>query len=249
MTSYDEIKAIRSSDLSLIKSNPYLYYLGIRPEIESEALSFGSLVHTLTLEPQEFDKIYAVEEFEGCDLNKNTKAYKEAKKAFLEANEGKEIISKKDYELAKTLSDRARQILSHFVGESEKTFTAKYLDLNLKAKPDFLSHNGILIDLKTISRVDISNDWELARAIKQRAYDRQLAFYKLVLELNNIEINKFYLIFVSKDSQWVRGVELTHKDIELAYFEVDEILSNYSKALSEGFKVKELFNTIELPKY
>jgi len=237
---YDKLDAIRASDLDLIKSNPYFYYEGIRQELKSDVLDFGSLFHSMVLEPETVDEMYAVEPA----FNKRTNAGKADYAQWKEDNKHKVIILQDDFNLAKKLADKAKKIMEFFEGEKEKIFTADYGTLKLKTKADFINRH-ILIDLKTISRVDINNDWELMRAIKQRKYHRQLAFYDLVLAKNGYEIKKYYLLFASKDTQWIRGVELPKYLINEGLMEAETILSDYENLVTNGFKIKNLFSTLE----
>ena len=140
---YRQIDAISSSDLDYIATNPYLYTLGIRPEKTSKAMEFGTLVHSLVLEPEKFEDEYAVEDFEGCDLNKNTKAYKEARSKWLETVGDKKIIAKNDFEKAKKIADRARPLIEQFTGQAEQSYIAEWdKGISAKCRPDFLSDDG-----------------------------------------------------------------------------------------------------------
>jgi len=244
--SYDNIKAIRSSDLDYLETNPYLYSLGIRPTIESKAVSLGSLVHTLTLEPQDFDNRYAIEP----EFNKRTKKGKEDYTKFLEENQDKEVITKDFYDKALKLSENARAIIGLFSGDVEKEFVADYNDkIKIKAKPDVITSNHILIDLKTISNIDLSNDFLVAKALKDRKYHRQLGFYKLVLYKLGIEVKEALFVFVDTTNYWVRGVKLKEIDLQTGMDMAVEILDKYDEILRNGLKVSNLFKEIELPNW
>ena len=248
---YRQIDAISSSDLDYIATNPYLYTLGIRPEKTSKAMEFGTLVHSLALEPEKFEDEYAVEDFEGSDLNKNTKAYKEAKAKWLETVGDRKIIAKNDFEKAKKIADRARPFIEQFTGKAEQSYIAEWDNgISVKCRPDFLSDDGYLIDVKTISNINLNNDYLLARAINDRKYHRQLAFYKMVLELCDIEVKECILLFCNTDDLWVRGVMLGTDDIERGRIEANNILDRYRSILrSEEIELTQLFNPIQLPNY
>ena len=244
--SYDSIQAIRSSDLGYLETNPYLYSLGIRPTIESKAVSLGSLVHTLTLEPQDFGNRYAIEP----EFNKRTKQGKEDYLTWCETNKNKEIITQDTYDKALLLSENAKKITSLFSDcEIEKSFVADYNDrIKIKAKPDLLSKN-ILIDLKTTSKTDLQSDYSIAKTIKERKYHRQLGFYKLVLEKLGIEIKEAILIFVDTTNYWVRGVRLKEIDLQIGMDLSIEIIEKYNDILENGLKISSLFSEINLPNW
>jgi len=246
---YRKIEAISNSDLSYIETNPYLYALKHRPQIESKALDFGTLIHSLTLEPEKFKDEYAVEDFEGCELNKNSKAYKEARAKWLESIKDKTIVSKSDYEKALILSERARKLIEPLNGKAEQSFVANWNEqIKVKCRPDFLTDDGLLIDLKTTS-TDIINDYLLAKTIYDRKYHRQLAFYKMVLELCNIEVKECILIFANTSNLWVRGVRVSQEDIQRGHNDAIQILDRYNSILRNGLTLEGLFETISLPTY
>jgi len=246
---YRAVDAISNSDLSYIETNPYLYALGFRPQIESKALEFGTLVHALTLEPEKFTEEYAVEDFEGCELNKNSKAYKEARANWLQTVNGKEIISKSDYEKAKTLSDRARKLIEPLSGKAEQSYISDWNDqIKVKCRPDFLTDDGVLIDLKTTS-TDVTSDYLLSKTIYDRKYHRQLAFYKMVLELSGVEVKECVLIFANTSNLWVRGVKILPEDLQRGHNEAIQILDRYNSILKNGLTLNGLFEPILLPTY
>ncbi|BCD61721.1 exodeoxyribonuclease VIII [Nitratiruptor phage NrS-5] len=247
---YRAVDAISSSDLDYLDTNPYLFSLGIRPQKKSKAMEFGTLVHSLTLEPEKFDEEYAVEDFEGCHLNKNTKAYKEAKAEWLQNVGNRKIVSKDDFEKAKEIADRARKLIEPFDGVAEEShFTNWNEHIKVKCRPDFLTNDGLLIDLKTISNINLNNDYLLAKAIKDRKYHRQLGFYKMVLELKRIEIKEVLIVFANTDDLWVRGIRLNHEDIEIGRIEANNILDRYNSILLHGLDLGSLFKPIQLPQY
>ena len=246
---YRKINAISNSDLSYLEKNPYLFSFGFRPQIISKSIDFGTLVHSLTLEPEKFNDEYAVEDFEGCELNKNSKAYRQAKEKWLATVENKTIVSKQDYEKASLLAERARKLIEPIEGKAEQSYIADYNEqIKIKCRPDYLSDDGILIDLKTTS-TDILNDFLLTKTIYDRKYYRQLAFYKLVLELCGIEVKECMLIFASTNNYWVRGVKILPEDISRGYDEAIEILNRYNNILNNGLTFDELFEPVVLPNY
>jgi len=99
---------ISASGLKQIAKSPRHYWNKyLNPAYEdttTPAMAFGSVVHTLMLEPHTFNERYAI----SPDVNRTTKEGKAAYTAFAEANEGKEFISCKDYALATAMNEQAK---------------------------------------------------------------------------------------------------------------------------------------------
>lgn len=79
---------LSASQCKVLLENPHKYYLGLGTE-ETEAMRFGSLVHKLILEPEDFDREYAVSpKFDG-----RTKKGQADKAQFKAENQAKSIIT------------------------------------------------------------------------------------------------------------------------------------------------------------
>ena len=242
---YRAVDAISNSDLSYIETNPYLYALGFRPQKESKSLELGSLIHTLSLEPENFKKEYAIKP---AELKGKRKGNEELE-SWLAKNQDKTIITESDYELALSLSERVRKILSNLTGKAEQSFFANWNELiKVKCRPDFLTDDGVLVDLKT-TRKDITSDYYVSREIYDYKYHRQLAFYKMVLELCNIEVKECVIILADTSNKWVRGVKILPEDLQRGHNEAVQILDRYNTILRNGLTLDGLFKPIELPVY
>ena len=73
--------------------NHYIQYIHRKRE-PSTAMTLGSAIHCALLEPQELNKRYAFLP----DINRRTKAGKEAYAQFQSLHEGKEILPQAEYE-------------------------------------------------------------------------------------------------------------------------------------------------------
>jgi hypothetical protein len=90
---YFAADALSNSDFRLLKESVLHYENKELFKPESESMALGSAVHKLVLEPDEFYDEFAVEDFEGADLNKNTKLYKDAKAKWKESVGDRKILS------------------------------------------------------------------------------------------------------------------------------------------------------------
>jgi exodeoxyribonuclease VIII len=145
---------ISASGLKQIAKSPRHYWNKyLNPAYKEEptaAMAFGNVVHTLMLEPKEFELRYAV----APDVNKTTKDGKAAYTAFAEANEGKEFISSKDFATATAMIEQAKlnPIITELLDLSEKEamHTFEILGVACKMKADAINiFDGCIIDVKT----------------------------------------------------------------------------------------------------
>lgn len=101
-TPYDQIPAVRRSDLWELRKSPAHYiYKVTHPQEPTPALRFGTAAHKHILEPDSFWEEYA----EAPTVDRRTKAGKEAWAAFLEELDGKEPISKEDLAVIREMRD------------------------------------------------------------------------------------------------------------------------------------------------
>ena len=139
---------------------------------DSAALSFGRLAHCLALEPEKFGERYAVLP----DIDRRTKAGKEAYARFVAENAGMEIIKSGDYELAARIGEAARKRLPAG-GIIEGTIRGKTEFGELQCRPDLIANDGTLWDLKTTASVA-----GFERQAFSLQYHYQDAFYRYVIQ-------------------------------------------------------------------
>lgn len=154
---------IGKSGLDLVHRSPAHYYAQyLDPnrvrKPQTPALAFGSALHTLVFEPTELAKRFVI----SPEINKRTNAGKEDYAAFLEANKGKTII---DSDILERCQKMKEAIYNHPVasillesgipekrvnwvwnGEDEE---GNPIAVPCKIKPDWISHNDFIVDLKT----------------------------------------------------------------------------------------------------
>lgn len=164
---------IGKSGLDLIHQSPSHYYAKyLDPNREREkqtpALFMGSATHKAILEPDTFLQSYVVmDDTETCKeiggkAPRSTNRYKEWTAEFEQANRGREVISADDFRLCLKLRDSvyanptAALLLEKGIAEQRIDWVWNGDDENgnpiavkCKSKPDWLSHNGFIVDIKT----------------------------------------------------------------------------------------------------
>ena len=165
---------------------------------QSDALNIGNAVHTLALEPKEWEKRYAV--FEG-DLR--TKDAKAEYAALLET--GKTVIRSKDMEEIEAMAEalvknKTALALLKTDGYVEPTIQFECGGLKLKARPDFLRNDGVMVDLKTCRSVN--PDIFFADAFRM-GYDLSVALSVMAYEALHGEKPKEYIFLaIEKDKPY-----------------------------------------------
>lgn len=222
---------LSSSQLKLYLKSPKAakFALDNPPEEKSDALRFGSLFHDLMASHAVHydDGFAAIMQWEQGmaifkpPVNKSTNKpygatsnpYKEAYAAFLQANEGKLIVSRDEADLAYNMansllrdsgatSEQVRKLLKWAKATEVSYFYETEDGIKLKIRPDLLTSGnrqipGKIVDWKTCSLDSLDED-SIARQIIKYRYDVSLAMYQWVL--HQIE-GKWYtpiLVFVQK---------------------------------------------------
>jgi len=164
---------------------------------DSEALTFGNLVHTLCLEPEKMPNLYAIAPvFDG-----RTKEGKAAREEWLQRSSGKTSIALDDFEIASRMATHVEAIAGHIIsaGIRERSFFAEPDGMVIKARPDILTPQGDDYDLKTISlRNGDFSDYALEQVIRGYHYHQSAGFRNIVRRSLGHTIGDSFLIFVSK---------------------------------------------------
>jgi hypothetical protein len=169
------------------------------PPEQTPALSFGSALHCAVLTPELYKIQYAITPI--CD--RRTKIGKDIYSEFISGNEGKEFI---DYEGASQIERIGNAIFSHplasqllTLGEAEQSFfwIDPKTELECKARPDYLRHDGICVDIKTCEDARFK---PFQKAIYSYRYHVQGAFFMDgIFQATGMQCSDFVLIAVEKD--------------------------------------------------
>lgn len=189
---YHADPAIGSSGLNLFSECPALYYTKYldperEPSPKSAALEFGSAAHLSLLEPELFDKEYAVAPE---DIEKKTvKAWKD----FEKENKDKTCILWKDFKRITRMTaaikshDLANAALSNGVAECSFFAEDEVTGLMMKARPDYLArisgYGTILVDYKTTG-ISLQTTAQSRHAFNLHR-QIQASHHKAVAELSN----------------------------------------------------------------
>lgn len=230
---------VSKSGLDLIAQCPAIYY-GRKidpdrpPEPKRAGQLEGSLVHTLTLEPETFGDHYIV----GPTCNRSTKKWKD----FVADNPGLEHIQEPQLEVAQRMADSVRSIPD--IAQTLKTGWAErsafWIDpmtgVYCKCRPDFChptEQGNILLDLKTYNSADPR---ECARQIARKRYHVQDAFYSDGHEhATGDKTLAFVFVFVS--TEWphlATPLMLTAEDRQAGRDAYQENLETYRHCNSTG---------------
>ena len=197
---YHAHEAISSSDMKLLQESPAHLLNKKLFKYTTKNMDFGTLVHTMTLEPHNFDNEFLVQP---VGAKRSTTIGKQKWEQH-EADLGTRIsVPQDDIALATKMAHNATVIINellrvdnfHDHGWAERSFfvTDPETGLQLKVRPDFLTKGGIMLDIKTTSKI---SDRDLKSAVTDYEYARQVAFYTKALGIAGITVNKAALVFI-----------------------------------------------------
>ena len=205
------------------------------PPEPTEALRIGKAFHTLLLEPRKFNRQYAIMPI--CD--KRTKEGKLIYKTFLKNNDGKEILTKTDYEQIDVMADAIKkQIIYRYIQQGEAEVCIVWEDkktgLLCKARIDYVHReHAILIDLK--STTDASK-YEFSKAIYNYGYFEQAAWYCDGWEILTGDEPCFVFLPVEKTPPYaVAAYEVPQMDIAAGRQSYRKALDKYAECLKKNY--------------
>lgn len=189
---YLAIDALNASKLKAIAESPLLAkWREDNPTEETPAMRVGRAGHSLSLTPEETLRDFAV--YEG-KRDKRVAAYQE----FRSANDGKTILSAREYEQARQIArairnhPEASRILSGGRAEQTRLWTEPRTGTPCKVRLDYINDER-LIDIKSTSATDLRH---FEYQIEDLRYHLQLAFYADAVAATTGEILPVTLIAV-----------------------------------------------------
>ncbi|MDO7240296.1 PD-(D/E)XK nuclease-like domain-containing protein [Acinetobacter baumannii] len=171
----------------ILRSSAHFYSNNILKENERESkkhLDFGTLAHTLFLEPEQFENEFVI----GPKFDRRTKEGKAEAAAWEAANQGKIIIDQEMLEGATRIAENLRSLSSYEImqnnpgmAEASIFFTDPIYDLNLRVRPDY--HiipcdefpNGLIMDVKTSTD---ARQFKFSKSCADFGYDISAAMYR-----------------------------------------------------------------------
>ena len=207
---YHSRKAVSRSDLFLLSKSPqYFKYIQENGRAETDALRFGTMVHTFVLEPNLFKRRYIVIP----NIDRRTREGK----AILEevSRIKKEIVTESELSTITAMRDavlnnKYAYALLQGVKEMSYYWTDELTGIKLKCRPDCVSNIGqtnVIVDLKSCENAQ--TDAFMRDALKY-GYDLQAATYKTGVELIEGTPHKFVFIAVEKKPPY--GVNILEVD-------------------------------------
>lgn len=222
---YRALDAVSRSDLWEANKSPlhfkYNTEFGIKKD--SKALTFGSLVHKMVLEPDKFDEEFAI----APNVDRRTKAGKEEYDRFLTESEDKMVVTLDDYEIACAMAKvvqnhpEASRLLYEGKPQYEQSFT--WLDsqsgINCKIRPDCLNEldgQKYIIDYKT---TDSCADGHFERSAKKYGYQLQVGMYSE--GMFNQDFDDYKFIFIAQEKTEPYAVRIYDVDDSYRDFGMD----------------------------
>lgn len=203
---YDAVPALNYSLAKQLLISPLhaRQYLDT-PREETKALRIGSAVHCAALETETFSNKYVC----GIDVDKRTKAGKEAYEAFIAAAGDKIVLTPDEFDLVANVAlaaNKALQKIGVTLVETETMYTVDYCGVPLKSAIDAVGDDEYLYDLKSCESAAPTFTGALG-AIKSYKYNLQAHFYRTVYELATGKRPRgFRLIFIEKQAPWATAI-------------------------------------------
>lgn len=182
---YHDMPSVSSSKLKTILRSPAHYhaaYLSEKPRKEPTAsMVLGSLTHTLFLEPEQYGSEYII----APECDHRTKEGKAVYAAFLDAAEGKTIVTAEQLETAQSMASAMCGHIIHEAmtgGHAEASifWDDEQTGLACRIRPDYhippcdTWPTGLIIDVKT---TDDARPEAFARTCVNFGYDLSAAMY------------------------------------------------------------------------
>ena len=193
---YHKLPGTSGSNLTLLaESNRHLDHKHLFNLGSSPALTFGTLLHTMVLEPHDVENNYVVaKEFDG-----RTNAGKAEKNAFYDANKEKIVIDKNSFIKAERMARNVRAICGKTIdkGIKERSLFADIDGIVCKCRLDIdVEDVGDDYDLKSITLgIKEFSDATLEAHIKKLKYHWSAAFRNIIRRSLGKPVRDSYLIF------------------------------------------------------
>lgn len=193
---YHANEAIGKSTLDLIHRDPYLVEWSRKAPVDdsdSDALKFGTALHSILLEPEKFVSEYAVAPKSDMRTNAGKAEYAD----FVESSKGKAILSADDYRKLQIMRD---SVMAHpqavklieAEGEVEQSWFWKdeRTGLQCKCRPDkYIPSSNLLVDVKSTASIA-----KFAYSVEDYRYYVQDPWYCDGVSRFNDEVEMFFLV-------------------------------------------------------
>lgn len=237
MSMHDYLKhpGLNSSKLKLMLKTALDFKEGCEEEShDTKSTILGTAIHTLLLEPKEFDNRYALQTEDFGD--KRAGDGKKRWDAFKKANSDKIVLPKEETDFLLRLQKRKNPHLKLLLASGKVEVTGIYEEDRLvrKARADLLTKDAIVDVKSTAEGID---DLSIYRTIKKYHYDFSAAHYMTVFNklCGNIFKN-FIWVFVDTDSpaQHVRIIKCPEIMLNKAIFKYENVIEQVRESLEKN---------------
>lgn len=251
---YHRGPGISRSGLMELKRSPYHYwyqYLNPNYEPEPSTLSqiVGNALHTLILEPNEFEKRY----FVMPELNKTTKEGKVRWKQIQSELGQKKLLSMNQYQVVQKMTESfnqhelANQFLENAEIEQSIYWTDPDTNVLCKCRPDILRCN-LICDLKT-AQDGSPRSFQYA-TFNYGYYIQAAMIQEALMEIKNVQIKDFLFLVIEKSAPYAISIyQLDEASIEQGRHEFKQLLLRYKHCLETNDWPAYGIQEISLPRY
>ena len=229
-----ELSAHNLMDVSI--SPRYADFKKNNPVKQTEAMANGHIIHDALEDIANFEKKYAVEP----DVDKRTKKGKESLQSFQDSNEGKTIISQKQYDMGRLCSDAAwnHPEAGIFLEHSKKELSGfgQCLRVPCKARPDLdcTELSADLVDIKSRQPGKAGRDEWLKDFFFYKTYIQVGLQVEIWRQLGFKVTGYYHLLVESGEPFQVNVIPLDPEWIEIGIYQVYEAVQKWQLYLDAG---------------
>jgi exodeoxyribonuclease VIII len=222
----------RSQLMRLAKSPKHMMHYQSQDETDTESTIIGSAVHTMLLEPELYNQLYAV----APNVNRRTKDGKIMWENYIKINQGKRLLSAKQYETIKSTVDAltSNPIISMLLVNAsfiEKSifFTHDNTGIQCKSRTDFVAGKAS-VDLKTTNDASYR---AFQHSASKYGYLLQAAMTQKALHSIDIKTQHHVIIAVEPTPPYFIAVyRLDELAIQAGYRKFDRLMMRYQQFIN-----------------
>ena len=256
---YHEAEGLSKSMMDHLKKSPahFKFEMENKEDKQNDNFLLGSLLHTMVLEPMKLSEDYAI----APNVDKRTKQGRQEYEEFLENAQGKEIVTREQFDLAFSWATKILEkpeVEKYFKKPSDNEvsifWTDKITGELCKARPDkIILEDDCIIDLKTA--VSAQQD-DFQRKAFEYGYHRQAYWFSEAYKQEyGRDLKEFVFIVVEKTAPFNVVVYVASEFfIEVGGFECRKLLNEYHDCKKSGNWYgydgpKQERQILELPNY
>lgn len=247
--SYDNMPGVNKSTLWEMRKSPlhYWHLMHDTPRKDTPAMQFGRAVHAAILTPTAYKRDFAVMP----DIDRRTKAGREAYEAFCAESIGKEILTGADAETVRQMTKAFRknrtaaELLKGTKREKALCWTDQDTGVPCKCRMDALGE--YVIDLKTTT--DASTRAFTREALRY-GYDMQAAMYLEAARENGFRPKGF--IFIAQEKAAPYLINIIHAGeafLDRGFWIMRDLLKKYRECTDTDCWPGYGENTLILPEW